>query len=52
MMDGFGEGYENPLEFDPYRFLKMRSTPGKVSKLTSINSQQETGIDTHWKPRS
>lgn len=31
MMDGFGETYENPLEFDPYRFLNMRSTPGKVS---------------------
>lgn len=31
MMAGYGTDYENPLEFDPYRFLKMRSEPSKVS---------------------
>lgn len=30
MVAGYGTEYKNPLEFDPYRFLKMRSEPGKV----------------------
>jgi cytochrome P450 len=35
------EFYENPLSFDPYRFLKMRQTPGRENHAQLVSSSPE-----------
>lgn len=34
--------YENPLEFDAYRFVRMRQTPGKENQAHFVTTSQDS----------
>lgn len=34
--------YENPFEFDAYRFVRMRQTPGKENQAHFVTTSQDS----------